>query len=324
MKPLVSIIIPVYNAEKYIAQTIQSALDQTWPKKEILIVDDGSDDASFSIIKSFESEDVKVFWQKNQGACVARNLGIKEAKGNFIQYLDADDLLKNNKLELQLKATNFAKDQLAICPVVHFLDGNSVEKLLPLAEEKVFYQSNVDPFDFLMKLYGAPNHPSGMIALHSWLTPIELIKKAGFWNGNLTVNDDGEYFCRVVLASESIICTDETTCYYRKYKTWHSLSAQKNFKSWESRFNAAILIHQHLQQYRNLPSNNNLTSAILKQLLVEIYPDKSMISKTIEQKIKELGGTDYVPILGGKVIEAVKFIFGWKVVRHLQRMYYNK
>ncbi len=320
MKPLVSIIIPVFNAEKYLSQTINSALNQTWTNKEIIIIDDGSDDASFNIAKLYESENVKIFRQKNQGASAARNLGIKEAKGKFIQFLDADDLLKNNKIESQLNTINFSCNQLAICPVIHFLDGNSVENILPLAHEKVFYQSNANPFNFLLKLYGSVNNQTGMIALHSWLTPIGLIKKVGFWNENLTVNDDGEYFCRVVLASEKIIYTDETFCYYRKYKTWHSLSAQKNSKALQSQFDSIILIHQHLHQYKNPLLINPIIAALLKQLEVNIYPSENVLSKAIKQKITEMGGTKYVPVLGGKLIEVIKDIAGWKVARLLQHI----
>ncbi|HZX58320.1 MAG TPA: glycosyltransferase family A protein, partial [Mucilaginibacter sp.] len=102
-QPLVSIIIPVYNSEKHLAETISSALEQTWPNKEIIIVDDGSADNSLAIAKSFASENVKVFHQPNKGASAARNKGIQEAKGDYIQFLDADDLLMPNKIAAQVK-----------------------------------------------------------------------------------------------------------------------------------------------------------------------------------------------------------------------------
>src|SRR5713101_7558887 len=82
MQPLVSIIIPVYNTEAFVADAIQSALDQTWPAKEIIAVDDGSTD---------------------RGAGAARNRALSEAQGEFIQYLDADDFLAADKIEIQMK-----------------------------------------------------------------------------------------------------------------------------------------------------------------------------------------------------------------------------
>src|SRR3954463_5077031 len=101
--PLVSIIIPVYNAEKYIAETINSAADQTWSNKEIIIIDDGSTDGSLAIAKRFANDQIKVFSQANKGASAARNRGLLEAKGKYVQFLDGDDLLMPNKIALQLE-----------------------------------------------------------------------------------------------------------------------------------------------------------------------------------------------------------------------------
>src|SRR5271165_3187575 len=102
--PLVSVIIPVYNSEKYLAESIESAIGQTWSSKEIIVVDDGSTDNSFEIARKFAGRpEVKVVTQENRGAAAARNAGLKEAKGEFIQFLDADDLLSADKIESQMK-----------------------------------------------------------------------------------------------------------------------------------------------------------------------------------------------------------------------------
>src|SRR5882724_9638878 len=102
MLKLVSILVPVYNAEAFVAETIQSALDQTWPAKEIIAVDDGSTDKSREILKSFERQGIKVIEQENRGASAARNRALSDAQGEFIQFLDADDLLAPNKIEVQM------------------------------------------------------------------------------------------------------------------------------------------------------------------------------------------------------------------------------
>jgi glycosyltransferase involved in cell wall biosynthesis len=85
--PLVSIIIPVYNAEKYIAETINSALNQTWPNKEIIIIDDGSTDRSLSIAKQYERDSIKVFDYTNKGAGAARNYGLLQANGQSFGFM---------------------------------------------------------------------------------------------------------------------------------------------------------------------------------------------------------------------------------------------
>jgi glycosyltransferase involved in cell wall biosynthesis len=106
MNPLVSILIPAYNAEEWIADTIRSTLGQTWPRKEIIIVDDGSTDRTLSIAREFASGDVSVFTQPNQGASAARNKAYAVSKGDYIQWLDADDLLAPDKLEKQMHAVS--------------------------------------------------------------------------------------------------------------------------------------------------------------------------------------------------------------------------
>src|SRR4030042_97283 len=105
MPELVSILIPAYNAEKWIKHTIDSALSQTWPCKEIIIVDDGSSDNTLKISKSFEGKTVKVISQSNAGSCQARNRAYNLAQGSYIQWLDADDLLAPNKIAEQLKGS---------------------------------------------------------------------------------------------------------------------------------------------------------------------------------------------------------------------------
>ncbi|BAQ60054.1 glycosyltransferase [Geminocystis sp. NIES-3708] len=100
-KPLVSVIIPVYNGEKYLGEAIESVFQQIYNPIELIIVDDGSTDNSRNIAKSYPQ--ILYIYQDNQGVSVARNTGIAMAKGEFIAFLDADDIWMNNKLEIQIE-----------------------------------------------------------------------------------------------------------------------------------------------------------------------------------------------------------------------------
>lgn len=103
---LVSIITPVYNAEKFLSDTIKSIKNQTYENWELLLVDDCSEDNSANIIKEFQKYDYRIKYiklEKNSGASVTRNTGIKHAKGRFIAFVDSDDIWKSNKLEIQIK-----------------------------------------------------------------------------------------------------------------------------------------------------------------------------------------------------------------------------
>src|ERR1700722_5430389 len=104
MKPLVSILIPAYNAQEWIVDTIRSAIAQTWQRKEIIVVDDGSSDGTAIVAQRFASKEVTVVSTENQGAAAARNRALQHCKGDYIQWLDADDLLARDKIERQLAA----------------------------------------------------------------------------------------------------------------------------------------------------------------------------------------------------------------------------
>ena len=101
MKPLVSILIPAYNAAEWIAESLRSAMEQTWPRKEIIVVDDGSRDRTAEVARRFASNEVAVVSIENQGAAAARNHALQLAQGDYIQWLDADDLLAPDKIERQ-------------------------------------------------------------------------------------------------------------------------------------------------------------------------------------------------------------------------------
>jgi glycosyltransferase involved in cell wall biosynthesis len=309
--PLVSIIIPLYNAEGYITETIASALNQTWRNKEIIIVDDGSTDNSLAVAKKFEHEDIKIFSQANKGASAARNKGLAEAKGDYIQFLDADDLLSPNKIENQVALLQGKSNSIANCATVYFLDGEAPYTKQPIHEWH--HQNWADNVYFLLKLYDGGD----MVAIHAWLTPRAIIDKAGPWDENLTVDDDGEYFCRVVLSSQEIIYSQQSICYYRKYKNGRSLSNVKNYNANKSLLLSTTLKLEHLQKKTNNPLVNKAIARLLMENIVMFYPAYKDLYTIANNLLKKLGGTDYVPILGGKQLELLKKLLGWKVARLL-------
>jgi glycosyltransferase involved in cell wall biosynthesis len=114
MAPLVSILIPCFNAERWIARSIESALVQTWPEKEIIVVDDGSTDRSLEVIRQFQG---RIHWETgpNRGGNAARNRLLELARGEWLQYLDADDYLLPGKLQQQLDFVSRASEYDVIC-----------------------------------------------------------------------------------------------------------------------------------------------------------------------------------------------------------------
>ncbi len=126
--PCVSIIIPCFNAERYIGEAITSAHGQTYPDKEIIVIDDGSTDGSPDVIRSFGTT-IRCEFGPNRGGCAARNRGIELARGEWIQFLDADDVLAPEKLERQVAAASEHPDCTVYCDyeLVNADDGQWVE-----------------------------------------------------------------------------------------------------------------------------------------------------------------------------------------------------
>src|SRR5579862_6606561 len=100
--PKVSVLIPCYNAEKWVGETLESVFRQTWPEIEVIVVDDGSTDRSVDVVRSFARPNLRLIQQANRGSTAARNVCCKHAVGDYIHYLDADDLIEPDKIALQM------------------------------------------------------------------------------------------------------------------------------------------------------------------------------------------------------------------------------
>jgi glycosyltransferase involved in cell wall biosynthesis len=318
-KPLVSIIIPVYNAAAYIAETINSAISQTWENKEIIIVDDGSTDGSLAIVKKYENDSIKVFTQQNKGAGAARNTGLSRATGEYIQFLDADDLLSTNKIESQIDQLINSPGYLALCATVHFQNGT------PPTDQPVqhdwYAEGSNDPADFLIKLYGGaligPVY-GGMIQPNAWLTPKNIVDKAGPWNEMRNPDDDGEFFCRIVLASKGIVYADDAINYYRKFNTGNSLSGQKKFEYAAGILKSTDLKASYLLSHTNRKEAKLALCRLYYENAVSFYPQYKSLAREAEKKAMVMAPLfNFNPYYKGFLFTLSK-ILGWKGVRYLQ------
>jgi len=208
MPPLISILIPAFNAQAWIADTIRSALAQTCPRKEIIIVDDGSTDDTLDVARQFESSTVKVIHQENRGACRARNVAFGKCQGDYIQWIDADDLLAKDKIERQLYVADTITDPYILL--------TSAWGRFYCRPEKTKFRPNplwrdLDAVEWLVLRLANPwwMHPS------SWLVSRQLTEKAGPWEEKLARDQDGEYFCRIVSLSQHVKFVSDARCYYR-------------------------------------------------------------------------------------------------------------
>jgi len=314
--PLVSIIIPVYNSSAYLAETIQSAMAQTWPNKEVIIVDDGSTDNSLAIARDFESNHISILYQENKGASAARNYGLQKAKGKYIQFLDADDLLSPLKIELQVNVLEKYPLCAAIGSSIHFFDKGGAISEIP--QKKFFAEFNT-PTDFVRILFGGTEeYPGTMVEIHSWLVPKSILDQIGPWNESLSVDDDGEYFLRVALASDQIIYVKDATVQYRKYFGQLSLSSGTNHRNGLlSSVNSIEMKRKLLIDHFTKEPLVNLLARLYWELAFLSYPVQKDLFKLCIGRSKELGykGEKFS---GGKVGKFLSKIFGWKIARRLQ------
>lgn len=122
--PTVSIVIPAYNAEQFVGEAINAVLSQTYADYEVVVVDDGSTDETRAIVKTF-GESVRYYYQPNGGSASARNLGVEKSRGDYIAFLDADDLWESEKLEIQLDFLRNNPEIALVCSAYHYFGKKS-------------------------------------------------------------------------------------------------------------------------------------------------------------------------------------------------------
>lgn len=139
--PTISVVIPAYNAERTVLETVESVQKQTFSDLEIIVIDDGSTDKTKELLEGVTDERLKIFSYENGGVATARNRGMAHAKGEFIAFLDADDLWTSDKLELQLRALQQHPEAgVTYSWTFYFTDGQR-ESLLP--GNSIFFEGNV-------------------------------------------------------------------------------------------------------------------------------------------------------------------------------------
>lgn len=318
----VSVIIPAYNAAKYIDETLQSIVKQTWKNLEAFVIDDGSKDDTFELAKKYESEKITVIKQKNQGACVARNKGLSMANGNYIQFLDADDVLSHDKIEKQLEVLQGRQDLLAISRSVHFFDGEEYLSMKPREESYWVYNTD-DPVDFLVRLLGGDGQ-RWMVQTSAWLTPKAITDSITPWNESLLLDQDGEYFTKAILASKGIRTTDGVN-YYRRFVRGGNISDKAyKYENLQSALKSLKLKAKYLGKHTQNERYQKAMSTLFLEIAINAYPVHMDIVDECLRNMKKTGKKPEIPVLGGRAIEAVKKVFGWKTAKMLSYLVHKK
>jgi glycosyltransferase involved in cell wall biosynthesis len=201
---LVSILIPCYNAERWVGQAIQSALEQTWSEKEVIVVDDGSTDSSLAVIQSFGD---RIRWETgpNRGGNIARNRLLELARGEWLQYLDADDYLLPDKVAGQMEfLAVHPKTDVVYGPVTleHWSEKEARRELLPIPESH-------DPWILLARWY-LPQTGSPL-----WRK--QALLDVGGWKSDQPCCQEHELYLRLLMAGRQLIYCSHNGAVYRQW-----------------------------------------------------------------------------------------------------------
>jgi glycosyltransferase involved in cell wall biosynthesis len=293
MKQLVSILIPAYNAEAYISDTLRSAIAQTWENKEIIVVDDGSKDKTFAVARQFESDRVKVVTQKNQGASATRNHAFSLSQGDYVQWLDADDLMAPEKTSTQMEAVerSGSKRTLISGAWAHFMHRPYRAEFLssPLWED-------LQPAEWMTRKMELNIY----MQTATWLVSRELAEAAGPWDTRLLGDDDGEFFDRVLLASNGTRFVKESRVYYRQSGASSLSYIGHSNRKLEAQW---LSMQLHIGYLRSLVDDDRVRAACviyIRNWMGNFYPERLDIFRQAQELTKSLGGELQVPSLSWK------------------------
>jgi glycosyltransferase involved in cell wall biosynthesis len=283
MKSVVSILIPAFNEERWIRDTIASAIDQTWPHTEIIVVDDGSTDKTAAIARRFASANVKIATQPHQGAPAARNHAFSLCQGDYIQWLDADDLLAPDKIERQLSALDRTSGPRTVLSSAwgRFMHSRSRARFVPTA-----LWHDLSPVEWLLRRL----EDNLYMQTATWLVSREVTAAAGQWDTRLLVDDDGEYFCRVLLRSDVVRFVPEARVFYRMPDSTHLSYIGLSRVKMDSQF---LSMQLHVAYLRSLEDSERARGACVAYLqagLIHFYPERPDIIEQMQHLAAELGG----------------------------------
>jgi len=308
MSPRVSIIIPCRNGARWLGEAIESCLGQSWTNLQIVVVENGSTDGSFDLAKRYEARGITVLSSERAGASTARNVGLAHADGDLIQFLDADDLLDAEKIRRQVERLNAAPAASVASGAWARFAHDSREALF--TPEEVWRDFAPEDFPIASWLGG------GMMPPFVWLTPRAVIERAGPWNEALSVNDDGEFFCRVVLASSGIVFCSNARGYYRSTGA-ATLSKRRDGEALASAFTAVDLSCRHLLQRCNSAAAAKACATHYQRFAYDAYPQAADLVAQAEKRALELGGCDLRPG-GGPAFQMLARGLGWKLSKRAQ------
>ena len=259
-KPLVSVIIPVYNCEKYIEEALNSVYKQTYPNVEIIVVDDGSTDRTLNILEKHKDR-IKLYHQRNSGAAVARNHAIERASGELIAFIDGDDYWHPDKLEIQVKHFERNPEIGVVASKIKYYWPD--EKGVYPDPEKSFPEN--EGYSYAEVFY-EEMFVSYMISTISIIMRREVVDRTGMFDPDLRKGQDQDYWLRAAWHTR-IHKLERTLALYRmNYQSVTFNPGKVNY--------AALLIRKALQRWgRMTPTGKLIPRSVVRKKLATTWKE---------------------------------------------------
>ncbi|WP_406683349.1 glycosyltransferase family 2 protein [Seonamhaeicola sp. MEBiC1930] len=216
--PFFSVIIPLYNKEFFIKDTLSSVINQTFKDFEIIIIDDGSTDKSYDVVNSFNDDRIQIIRQKNSGLCASRNKGINHAKGKFIAFLDADDLWMVDFLETINYLIKNHPEQVVFATNVKLLKHNGFPELKAVPFETGNIKVITNFFKLLKNIMG----PSSLVINKL------VFENVGYFDENINYGEEDDFYIRCFSVYNLI--------YYKGFKTYYRIGLKNQLTAPNSNF----------------------------------------------------------------------------------------
>lgn len=309
--PLVSVCIPCHNAGPYLKEALDSVLDQTYRKLEVILVNDASTDDTSEVLETFKDPRLRVIDHECGSASKSRNLAYEHSTGSLIKFFDADDILSLGLIERQIARLGDSQNSVASCEWGRFQKKN----LASYQPNPQIVWRDIDARDWLIESY---RDARPMMQPGIFLIPRPLIEKVGRWDERVSPIDDFEFFSRLLAAAEKVKFCKGETVYYRSGLE-SSLSGKKSRDAIEGFLTSLESGIKALLAVKDTPQAKLACANLLQDFIHTQYPDHPDLRERAATKVRDLGGAKIAPD-GPPRFQSLRRILGWKLARRIQRL----
>jgi glycosyltransferase involved in cell wall biosynthesis len=305
---------PAFNAEDYILNAVNSVLNQSYNNIELIVVNDGSTDRTEEILRGIHNPKLKLVTTINKGQCAAANLAFHHSKGEFVKFMDADDIISADFIENQVKVLKGDLNKIASAKWGRFYNNDlSTFQLNP---ETVW--RDMKPIDWLVESLLSGHN---MMQCGLWLIPRAIVVKSGLWNEDLSLINDFDFIIRLLLQSHEIKFAPGSILYYRSGISG-SLSNQTSRQAYQSACMSTQLGCSRILNFENSYRTRKVCANSYKLWEFACYPNYPDLSLQMANECKKMGGSNMQYPAGG-ITKMLIQIFGWKLTKILKLKYLN-